>query len=1214
MKLFLVTIGAWSLVATALRVCVPSDYQRSYSPCSGGSRVLGYNKTATASCDGPASFSLGQTASCTCTLDEMVPVFGQCDQQSGTAQLLSYANGPGCTVNQNTGLLTGAPSHCPCNAGDLAFGWTSCVSGNGTRQSVPYWTRNCVQSPTSPLPPPATSPCSLSCASGEFVDPLSGVCSLCRSGSYSFSGKEWIAPYSKFPSDWFTSCTTFSTVPCPTDGWKVCSDGSCLYSGDLWGNDDVETALSFHVKLVTYPAALSFEWRVSSEDQADFFTIKIDGTFVKWASGDTTWSAFRYEFSAPTTQPCAWKVGGQCFFPNQLTPFVETSFPRPGGWNVPKERSFYAVADADACAPVGYVQCNAGSPMWAVAQPAGHCTVASVIGAAAAQRCTGLLVVMDGDLKGPSTGISDMQVGVMTVTAGQALLRDLRSTSSLTKRLNMTYDNDPGDLHTVVLIYDKDRSISRRRDRAEVRNIRISGLTNQATECLKCPPGSTSAEGASSCYPCPANRYSDEPGVAAPCKACPAQMSSPSGSTNCVRSLECTMADYVPTFGPCRVMNGLMSHQVTYALIQPPQCNITASSFVPPAPHDVPCGPCDYGGYRDWVSGQCVQCPPYMFFNASEHVLNQHRSAVDQVTPCAVCAMGWVPEQRFETHFSDTSEFPAVWKRECSSCIGMGWELRTLNRSSGDVNKVLGVGRGVLAGATATLTMNFTLDLPGRFDLQYAVEWDPTFPQPQVVMPTVSISIEDASTDKYRETTVVEAQLPLGSEPGVHQYTSPVLPRAAYVVLVKYVTSQNVPTPVSFSVRSLRVENARNGGAESCARCPAGYFCRSNEQAFPVPCPAGHYQEREGQFSCHQCLPFHVAEHEGSTRCVHCNPPLMPNMHNQYCVLPFCEVKFDRVLMSTFHDVPLRPAREPIDRELAQEFRLSGINYMNVTVQTNREGNASTSAQPRIQMTMCSPESSPCVAAGPRPISFGCIAMEDGTLRQLGDFMAVRNLGVPNRTSPGLNLMISGVPCPSDSTTNLQTNVTLLCDPTVETYEVVSAGIPQACLYNLTVRTRHACPMCTNQSFAWTETPCTGPRPGTKHRVYSYATPSGRVLEQPNCFGGISMPAVEELECPYATLTLDRKTGPWVAVLALSVVLLILCCGACVLYLYSSRKRLQVSYSALSSQAATNEMTEAPQRRAPSASRVLPSRHEVVDYDAGNEPHPDAPKAAPHPI
>ncbi|XP_065323950.1 endosome/lysosome-associated apoptosis and autophagy regulator family member 2-like [Gordionus sp. m RMFG-2023] len=134
-----------------------------------------------------------------------------------------------------------------------------------------------------------------------------------------------------------------------------------------------------------------------------------------------------------------------------------------------------------------------------------------------------------------------------------------------------------------------------------IQKIQIEGVA-YASQCDKCPAGTSSPNGSTECPSCSENYYTPLPGSPS-CLACPSHKYSPKSSSQCFEREPCRVADYIETYSECDTKT--KKRKLIYSWISPKICSDTLKGSIrlPSSKNQyVDCQPCNAGMYYNSTS------------------------------------------------------------------------------------------------------------------------------------------------------------------------------------------------------------------------------------------------------------------------------------------------------------------------------------------------------------------------------------------------------------------------------------------------------------------------------------------------------------------------------------------------------------------------------------------------------------------------------------
>jgi len=904
--------------------CAPYDYALTSSsvcsltdgPLSPGSRTLAYTKHALDEfpCSGPENITLSNQ-SCECDLYEYRPLLQNGWQNTlclnGRRSILSWnqSDSPGCRPNQmvlqqlNSQIGPESWLPCECTADDIASEYTDCESGDvrlewgaRTRMVVFFWKRLCVPGNLK-LPRPSVIGCRDECDDGQFLGPPNTMCKDCPSGTYSVKGDVYGPIWKSIPSNFHTTCTGLG---CHT--WKV--HNGVLESGDQNANDYASSILTLWADVKAAPSTLKVTYRTSTERAADFLRVYINGALVAMQSGIMpTWGEMTFNLQE-TGRDCKWtlsqsmlsqNVSKLCMVRNAFEPW------RPEIHFNASVSPIYLkgyVADGDGCRVTAYNATAQGRLVFVRRDGLCHFDTkvkfAQAAGAAAVVVVDNLEAGVAIHMAGDSTGMMIPSVS-MGKSDGERVINTIRQHDSYFFEIKAE-DVNIG-VQEINFVYVKDYSKSDGEDKVFIRDITITGTVYAAEQCTLCPPGRSSPKKSTECQPCPQDTYSDRPGVPWPCHPCPPHSHSAPGSTVCIPTDECTEFDYLPNLTRCVSIDGgaTYTQQLKYVPVEPPSCNLTHSKYAPPLSRNITCGPCARGSVRksdplptgpEETSQSCSQCP--------------QGSIPKNLHECMPCATGMIAKRTLiYDGFRDLEGIiPKAWTLACTNCVGTGWNLvpaTNITDSNEGLNTFLSTGHHSFGKyGFSVLTLPFTIEVRSNTSvtLGYHFESDPLFPSDLDAI-TVHFYIRVNSSTNIQKILFEASLIKTATRSLSGRLVAPALDPGAYNMLIFYVKRAQTNRPVSFVIRSLRIEGEASGGASKCEICPQGYSCSSG---VPIACQPGFYGDELNSQTCKPCPGNTVSTSIAAKECLPCPVGTRSGAAHNIC---FIDQSFFMVLSPT---------------------------------------------------------------------------------------------------------------------------------------------------------------------------------------------------------------------------------------------------------------------------------------------------------------------------
>ena len=1142
-------------------VCTPPNYRRSFDACLNGRRNIINVKQLDAVCDGPDVIPDVATSH--------LPVLGACDAATNQQTVIHYTASTSCTGTPVDTVLLNGTTTCACTPANIKTAFTPCV--NGSRFVVSYWGRQCTVWGDGPqLPPLQKVACFPQCSSGEFLNSDVPYCSQCPAGTYSFNGESLSQPYKVLPRSLSSLCRDSTGASC--DGWQPCGDGSCINSGDLVRFNSVVSSVRLAVRVLTLPATVSFKYKLSTEYNADIFTFTLNGRTVIVTSGDVAWTAVDFDLLeiAPFSEyPCFWKYGGVCIFENQLTPFSEANWFPFGETTLVTTRLLGTPCDIHT-----FIASTRGE---GVMVGKGNCSLDLQISNARSAGVSTLLLIDDDEtlttlggsaafrantLRGNCSALSQGTFRVGTISSRGADMLAVGNAQKVTA--TVTYDATPTVPVELTWTYQKDISLSRGEDTVYLRDIVVTGTKLAEDACKACPPGTGSKDGAAECLSCPANTYSNEAGTAYPCRSCPERQTSGVGSTSCTLASACDIADYEPVHNGCQWANNEFRELLSFALIQPSECDVTKSAFVSPAPQYVPCRECGAGSYRE-PTGACSK-------------LCKDGQRADKLTgACVPCDAGTYAQKvtAYNGFSSFNHTFPRSWGVASDHCGGAagGWGFTRSYPGQGAYGEMLLGMQSLTGGCVAHMFAQFNLTLEGIVTMQYGII------APYDAMgttPTITFSIyrgllrtRDASNMLVEEVIAVPTRSD-GTSTALYQ--SPPLRKGPVTLWWRY-ARDTFPQqrPVRIVIKQLSVTESTTGGSDACIPCPSGYECHGNE--LPVSCPLGTFSNTTGSSKCLSCPPDKVATANGTSLCASCPKGMIPGGGQGLCVLPQCiydshpeshpNASVDDYLALFMNPSTIRSGHVPLGGVAQRVYDLQALQRATIKAEVS-----GTVTRTSLEYSLCASvdfESMPAFGIATSLIRGGLESQKQRF--SLGNQLSVSELLASGTDeSLGLRINITAQECPENARLPLTSMLTLTCDTETESVVILSAERAAMCIFDIKLKTRLACPLCTNQSFAYVDTECNAA--GMKQRHFYFSDKEGLQVPRQACIEkNIRRPATTSISCPF---TLDFNHGftrAWAIVIG--VVVIVAALVGVSGYLFYTRRKLYVAYERLATSVGT---------------------------------------------
>lgn len=504
----------------------------------------------------------------------------------------------------------------------------------------------------------------------------------------------------------------------------------------------------------------------------------------------------------------------------------------------------------------------------------------------------------------------------------------------------------------------------------------------------------------------------------------------------------------------------------------------------------------------------------------------------------------------------------------------------------------LSTGRGIMPGGSSLLSVPLDTQLPGAIDFNYTVSGSPS----DLSKATVVVRVLDALTNA----TLYSQSLTLAAM-GTLFFKIPVLAAGKKVLQWQYNLGQP-DNAVVFNLLGLRVDQERGGGGNTCVACPAGHFCVASQ---PFSCPPGTHAATEGASVCDKCT-FGVASGYGQQLCDTCPTGMWPMNEGATCGLPQCILAAAHISVNTAKPATIstflqasgepRAFNTPLVEAPLSIFDLSFFGNPQTTAisGTSRNGESATTS---LLWNLCDGSVMQC-QSDPKLASYGCVRDSRGGTTPLGSMMSVvRRFDPGTNFSVGVDVAFTGAACQVNVSTSLTTTVHLVCDPKAADFTLDKAQVVDECTFSVTARSPHACPICTNNSFVYIETPCT--REGVKTRSFAYAHTNGQIVYTPNCYGGEPLPHSYAVTCPW-TVTLNEGMNAFWAFVIMAAMTFLLLIGVSVV-LYRRHRQIYEAYSRLQQQADTNELRDI----GPSTSAVDDHHEEISNEPAVPTVHHD---------
>eukprot|EP00667_Euglena_gracilis_P000839 EG_transcript_839 len=1058
---------AWvgAAAADALGPCQARDYVPVYGPCNQkvnpNQRTVRFVRNST--CTGPEEL-LQDIASCDCRPDEYEPRYGDC--QGGARAFTGYSVRTDCRVSRAMPHPASVP--CACTDADIVAEYTKCDPATGQQRLVHYFVSSC--DPTGkPLPPPQIMPCALTCPSGQFLAPPHTTCQACPAGTFSVRGvvvDEW----PQLPPDFHTSC-----VGAFCKGWEA--HGTYVDSGNQ-DHAGTLSSLQFYTKVMAPVANITVTFRVESQWYWDFFIVTINGVRQDLDIEDVT--GINKEWSTVTLDLHQQECEAELYFHSEAHCLIRNYFdpPIPGAGQFVDHDAITGQEIAIPYAPYNGCEAAAWDGLPVAGRLAvvrrGNCTFAQKAGVAQEQGAIGLVIVnLDND---PVRMIGDgsalrIPVAIIGAQGGDPLLEVAESGEAVRVDVLPTTVTDA----KVEFYYSKWSNTAKREepgaDRVFIKSIRTEGTVRSPKECHPCQPGEYSPPGSPQCLPCPANTYSDRPGLAQ-CIPCGYHRMSLPGATECSGSVNCTLEDYIATYGPChQTSTGKLVAPVSYrSAFDPPLCS---GGLAQPSDTEVDCPACPAGLVRNAASGECEPCEPGY----------QATAGGCQPCPAGTAAVKQLSYDPFP------GTLPSSFKTSCNGQCLDPWHFVTVKDGDRYVT-ALAAGKGLAIGSQAVLQVTAALYTDGAIRFRHFDIVSPGAKSRPLRAAVFELKRVGTGQHPYH----LEGSLPPSPFSGqIMEYSSGPVSAGTYHLVFSY----NRTEGVEFVLRSLVVTGEGSGGASECVPCPTGMFCPLHTD-MPYPCDAGQYTSETGSVTCHACPHGRIAD-ATHTRCEECAAPLVPHPVGRYCVMPGCRYT------TQFNGAPVTYDLGRFGLIEAQEGKKSDSGK-EVTATYHFSLCAAIQDLPETEDKELKPDKLCGVRDSP---SFACQVVTGAPPIVLGSAqqVAYQPPATPLASGSLSVLLTSGDLCSGGR--RYQATVKLQCVPPsgtggpVDTKPRVRVALVADCEYEVTVASPLSCPLCTNSSYTYGLGPCKDNRRQTR---------SWFLKDGVQCYGGI-VKAEEEVLC-----------------------------------------------------------------------------------------------------
>lgn len=730
--------------------------------------------------------------------------------------------------------------------------------------------------------------------------------------------------------------------------------------------------------------------------------------------------------------------------------------------------------------------------------------------------------------------------------------------------------------HLLQWMYKKNSRISKGKDRAYIKEIKIYGSKRVVDSCEKCPVGTyADSEGQSECKPCAKNEISKVSGATA-CTQCKDDEYALEGK-ECKTRPNCEKKDFISYYTQCN--NG--TRTIKWRKIS----DICKGDFPADGQKqvlNVPCLPCPYGMYRD-PSSKCVKCAGTKYFSMND------RGGQCMSCPSREYALKKLSYDR--NYFTEYSQIPEAWKVGCyGTCPSDAkfWQVAT----DPEQNDAYIISNTDVYGDTLTLGIDINLNTRGKIELDYEIVNPSSDPKTTVL----TLLIDGV--------TVLETN----AEAKPTKFVSDYLKSGTYSLFLIFEKYDCEDQTAHVKIKSLLIEGEATGAAQSCEECQPGYGClQQSDKMIPCPpgytsklksetcepCPSNTYSDKPGQPKCKPCG-YGTTSDYGSTECTTNCVFVMPgaediaynltDLHQQVsqdtgAIGPFTPLSSDSKLSYYF--------------SVCSKFdtsKTSFCHYPDIESQLTENRLANTSATFK---------------------AFSCAQSEEYTLSQnAGDKLSFVPLGVENRHKGITVEYQSPYICDEEKQTNLKTRLYLKCDPeqglgypTMLTQFKTDDDIFDSCLVEYEWKSIVACPACTQLDYDSAFTPCFNgtrtkayfPRKGvacypkgitptsstpppdevyvcpvcTKKDYYAVDTKciDGKFRttyawkEPRNCSDGVTLPKSVEKDCE--EVELQRNTA--IVLVGIASGIFVLLFGGLV-YLFKKHQTLYANYSVLSNQ------------------------------------------------
>ncbi|EDV25921.1 uncharacterized protein TRIADDRAFT_55496 [Trichoplax adhaerens] len=630
-----------------------------------------------------------------------------------------------------------------------------------------------------------------------------------------------------------------------------------------------------------------------------------------------------------------------------------------------------------------------------------------------------------------------------------------------------------------------------------IRYVKITGVP-YTYECMSCPAGTYSGEGASYCLLCPDNTYSE--GNTTKCSSCDSKSEyAERGATKCAKRPACKEEDYFETFTVC---DGNKQTQKMYKWNEPKLCreDLKGAVTLPASGEKIKCQLCNPGTFLK--GNHCEICPA-----------NQYGDGESGCSPCPPSTSA------IRGHYYQWwSALPSNVTLSCVSpytqgCATMdGWRLRNTYIDSGVghdgdtylelVLKVKGfaepeVNSGLKQGEFGKLTFVFETRCQGSCKLSLYMAGKHHF--------NGELSSWHGAQSKQTYSYIV-------TDPHVNRFIWE---------FSRDNNADNSNKDDRVIIYSINVTNTIDGGAYRCNACPVG-----TKDSRCIPCPKGQYINN------------------ATKNCVKC-PKNTYLKNNQLSGAAACE----KCGPGTF---------SPQLVETGPSFTAEGTNYHHVfnvslcgktsTCRTNFSAAIRGSHRDRetyLDASICRStiihwKDNKKIAA--QPISLGNYLAGISSKNILGN-VSFRGFEEKADKSSGVKdihyFFKNNAPtraCPRGRSVV----IALRCDATAGSTGIIKlptkcpSGTCDGCNFNFLWRTKYACPICQKKDYTIIHSKCQNSTK-TTHYVWKH---------QPKiCRDGVSLPPKKEQKCTIMERTIGAAVQDFkiiIILVAVAAVVLIL--------------------------------------------------------------------------